>query len=68
MIHSRHPVGIHGGFLLVRVLAPVALDLDHEMQRVSRAVAVIYQHDEVGQVVFQIWTLYKHSKFVSVDK
>ena len=29
MVHARHPVGVHGGFLLLRVFAPVALDLDH---------------------------------------
>ena len=37
--------------LLLRVLAPVALDLDDEMQRVVRAVAVVHQHDEVGQIL-----------------
>lgn len=30
---------------------PVALDLDHEMQRVIGAVPIIHQHDEVGQTI-----------------
>ncbi len=50
MIHAGHPVGIHGGFFHYCVLAPVALDLAHQMQQVVVAVAVIHQHDEVGQV------------------
>jgi hypothetical protein len=36
--------------LLLGVFAPVALDLDDQMQQVVIAVAVIHQHDEVGQV------------------
>ncbi len=51
MVHARHPVGVHRGFLLLRVLAPVALDLDDEMQQVIGAVAVIHQHDEVGPIL-----------------
>ena len=51
MVHAGHPVGVHRGFLLLRVLAPVALDLDHEMQRIVGTVAVIHQHDEVGQIL-----------------
>ena len=51
MVHAGHPVGLHRGFLLLRVLAPVALDLDHEMQQVIGAVTVIHQHDEVGQIL-----------------
>ena len=51
MVHAGHPVGVHRGFLLLRILAPVALDLDDEMQQVVVAVAVIDQHDEVGQIL-----------------
>ena len=51
MVHARHPVGVHRGFLLLRVLAAVALDLDHEMQQVVVAVPVVHQHDEVGQIL-----------------
>jgi hypothetical protein len=38
-------------FLLLGVLAPVALDLDDEVQQVVGALAVVDQHDEVGQVL-----------------
>ena len=51
MVHAGHPVGVHRGFLLLRILAAVALDLDDEMQQVIGAVAVIHQHDEVGQIL-----------------
>ena len=50
MVHAGHPVGIHRGFFLFGILAPVALDLDHQIQQIVRAVAVIDQHDEVGQI------------------
>lgn len=50
MVHAGNPVGVHRGFLFHRVLAPVALDLDHEIQQVVVAVAVIHPHDEVGQI------------------
>ena len=36
MVHAGHPVGVHRGLLLLGVLAPVALDLDDEVQRDRR--------------------------------
>ena len=50
MVYSGHPVGLHGGFLFFRVLAPVAFDLDDEVEKIIFAVPVIDAHDEVGQV------------------
>ena len=37
-------------FFLLGVLAAVALDLDHEVEQVVVAVAVVDEHDEVGEV------------------
>ena len=54
MVHAGHPVGVHRGLLLLRVLAPVALDLDDQVQQVVGAVAVVDQHDEVGQVLARL--------------
>ena len=49
MIHTWRPVGLHGRFLLLRVLAPVAFDLDDEVQEILVALSVIHQHDKVGR-------------------
>ena len=54
LIHAGHPVGVHRGLLLLRVLAPVALDLDDQVQQVVVAVAVVHQHDEVGQILARL--------------
>ena len=37
-------------FFLLGVLASVALDFDYEVEQVVVAVAVVDEHDEVGQV------------------
>ena len=50
VVDGGHPVGVHRGLLLLRVLAPVALDLDDEVQQVVVAVPVVHQHDEVGEI------------------
>src|SRR5690606_17339608 len=50
VIHAGNPVGVHGGLLFLGVLAPVALDLDDQVQRVVLAVAVVHLHDEVRNV------------------
>ena len=54
VVHAGHPVGFHGGLLLLGILAAVALDLDDQVQQVVVAVAVIHQHDEVGQVLARL--------------
>jgi excinuclease ABC subunit B len=41
MVHARHPIGFHSGFLFFGILAPVALDLDDETDR-RRAKQVEY--------------------------
>ena len=51
MIHAGNPVGVHRGFFLHGIFAPVALDLDHQIKRVSRAVAVVHLHDEIGPIL-----------------
>jgi hypothetical protein len=35
VVDAGHPVGVHGGLLLDGVFAPVAFDLDHQVQRVA---------------------------------
>ena len=49
-VHAWYPVGLHGRFFLFGVLASVALDLDHEVEQVVVAVAIVHEHDEVGEV------------------
>jgi outer membrane protein TolC len=51
VIHARHPIRFHRGFLFLCILAPIALNLDNEVQEVVIAVAVIHEHDEVGQIL-----------------
>ena len=50
VVHTGNPVGVHGGFLFLGVFAPIALDLDDQVQGVVLAVAIIHQDDEVGHV------------------
>ena len=35
IVHARHPVSLHGGPFLFGILAPVALDLDDQVQQVA---------------------------------
>src|ERR1035437_2005971 len=51
VVDAGDPVGIHGGFLLFRIFATVAFDFNDEMQRVVIAVAVVHQHDEIGEIL-----------------
>ena len=51
VIHAGYPVRLHGGFLFFGILAAVAFDLDNQVQRVVLAMAVIQQHDKIGNVV-----------------
>ena len=41
MIHTGHPVGFHGGFLLFRVFAAIAFDLDDEVKEIVIAKPII---------------------------
>ena len=50
MIHTGHPVGLHGGLLFFGVLAAIAFDFHNQVQQVVFAVAVLHQHDEVRDV------------------
>ncbi|MNT85865.1 hypothetical protein D3C72_2260840 [compost metagenome] len=50
MVHSGHPVVLHGEFLFLGILAAISLDLHDEMQEIVLAAAIIHQHDEVGAV------------------
>ena len=50
VVDRRNPVRLHRRLLLLRVLAPVALDLDDEMQEIVVAVPVVDEDDEVGDV------------------
>jgi hypothetical protein len=34
MVHTRHPICVHRGFLLLRILATIAFDFDNEMERI----------------------------------
>ncbi len=54
VVHARHPVGLHRGFLLLGVFAPIAFDLDNQVQQVIFAVPVVHQHDEVGEVLARL--------------
>jgi hypothetical protein len=57
VVHAGDPVGVHRGLLVLGILAPVALDLDNEVQRVVVAMAIIHQDDEVGQVAAHLGTV-----------
>ena len=35
-VHAGNPAGIHRGFLFLRILAPVALDFDDQVQGIVR--------------------------------
>jgi hypothetical protein len=50
VVHAGHTVGVHGGLLFLRVLAAIALDLYHEVQRIVSAVSVVHEDNEVGAV------------------
>ena len=50
VVHTRHPVNLHGVLLLLGVLSPVAFDFDDQVQQIVIAMAVINVHDEVRQV------------------
>ena len=50
VVHAGHPVGVHRGLLLLRVLAPVTFDLHHQVQRIVAPLPVVHQYNEVGQV------------------
>ncbi len=50
MVHAGHPIGVHGQFLFLGVLAPIALDLDHQIERIAGPAPIIHLHDEIGQV------------------
>jgi hypothetical protein len=48
--HPWHPIGVHRGLLFLRILAPVALDLGDEMQRIAWSASIIHLHDEIRQI------------------
>src|SRR5580700_3155329 len=50
VVHAGHPVRIHRYLLFLRVLTPVTLDLDDQVQQIVLAVAVIHQHDKIRKV------------------
>lgn len=50
IVHSGNPVGVHRGLLLLGVFLAVAFDLDDEVERVFGAMAVVDEHDEVGDI------------------
>ena len=50
VIHTRDPVGFHGGGLFLRVFAAVAFDFHDEVEQVVRVVAVVHEDDEVWEV------------------
>ena len=47
IVHTGNPVDVHSRLLFLRVFAPVAFDLDDQVQQIIVAMAVINQHDEV---------------------
>jgi hypothetical protein len=49
-VHSWHPVGFHGGLLLLGILAPVTFGLHDQMQKVVVTVPIVHQHDEIRKV------------------
>ena len=70
VVHTGDPVGFHGGFLFLCVLAPVALDLDHQVEEVVAPVAILDAGDEVGAVladlaVHVVW--HRETKSVVLD-
>ena len=50
VIYAGNPVGIHRGFLFLRIFTTVALDLDDEIEQVIVPVPIIHAHDEVRSV------------------
>jgi hypothetical protein len=50
VIHARHPIGFHGRFFLLGILAPVALNLDDQIQQIVLSPAIVNLHNEIKQV------------------
>jgi hypothetical protein len=50
MVHSGHPVGVHGLGFHLGILSPVAFDLYDEMEEILLAPPVIDQDNEVGTI------------------
>ena len=50
VIYAWHPVRVHRGLLLLGILAPVAFNFDNQVQQVVLAMAIIHQHDKIGQI------------------
>lgn len=50
VVDARHPIGLHRRLLFLGVLAPIALYLDDEIERIVRAVPVIHPYYEIGPI------------------
>ena len=64
MVHAGHPVGVHRGFLLLRVFAAVAFDLDHKVQWITGAARPV----QVGAFVSSLitFTLFEAAFFAEI--
>jgi hypothetical protein len=50
MVDSWNPIGLHRGLLVFGVLTTETFDLDHQMERVFLAIAIVNENDEVRDI------------------
>ena len=50
IIHAGCPTGFHHGLLFFGVFSSIALDFDDQVQKIIAALAIIYEHNKVGNV------------------